>query len=106
MSWYHYLILALFPFAATFVIYTRKFLNPYKLIMVFGKKGSGKTTLITKLSQNYLKKGRLVYSTIDIPGCRTFDVADIGRYNLPEESILFIDEVGMIWENRYTDTRL
>lgn len=100
MSWYHYLILALFPFAAAFVIYTRKFLNPYKLIMVFGKKGSGKTTLITKLSQNYLKKGRLVYSTIDIPGCRTFDVTDIGRYNLPEESILFIDEVGMIWDNR------
>jgi len=68
--------------------------------MVFGKKGSGKTTLITKLARQALKKGKTVYSTLDIPGCKTFDVGNIGYYNFPEESVIFIDEVGMIWDNR------
>ena len=27
-----------------------KYRNPYKLIMVFGKKGAGKTTFLTKLA--------------------------------------------------------
>ena len=39
-----------------------KYRNPYKLYMVFGKKGSGKTTLMTKLAFQYRKKGWKVYS--------------------------------------------
>lgn len=100
MPWYCWAVVLVGMSFIPVVIYTSKFRNPYKLIMVFGKKGSGKTTLITKLSQKYLKKGFLVYTTIEIPGCRFFDVDDIGRCNLPEHSIVFIDEVGMIWDNR------
>lgn len=74
--------------------------NPYKLIMVFGKKGSGKTTLIAKLTYKYLKKGRPVYSTVPIPGAYLFDVEKMGLVNFPPESVIFIDEVGMIWDNR------
>lgn len=74
--------------------------NPYKLIMVFGKKGSGKTTLIAKLTYKYLKKGRPVYSTVPIPGAYLFDVRKMGLVNFPPESVIFIDEVGMIWDNR------
>lgn len=33
-----------------------KYRNPYKLYMVFGKKGSGKTTMMTKTALKYLKK--------------------------------------------------
>lgn len=74
--------------------------NPYRLIMVFGKKGSGKTTMITKLTYKYLKKGHPVYSTVPVPGAYLFDVDDIGKIQIPPESVIFIDEVGMIWDNR------
>ena len=35
---------------------TRKYLNPYKLYLVFGKKGSGKSTYLVKLAKKHLKK--------------------------------------------------
>jgi len=92
------IIISLFILA--FVFYTRRFRNPYKLIMVFGKKGSGKSTFMTKTAIQQLRKGKVVYSTVDIPGTRFFNVDDIGRCNFPEESIVLIDEVGMIWDNR------
>lgn len=77
-----------------------KYRNPYKLIMVFGKKGAGKTTFLTKLAYQYQKKGRSVYSTEWAPGVRMFDVQMIGKMSFPENSVIFIDEVGMIWDNR------
>ncbi len=82
-----------------FALVARHYRNPYKLIMVFGKKGSGKTTLITKLTHKYLKKGFQVYSTAPVPGAYLFDAEDMGFINFPE-SVIFIDEVGMIWDNR------
>lgn len=92
----------IFLFMMAFMLFTRKYANPYKLIMVFGKKGSGKSTLIAKLAKKYIKRGRLVYSNIDlkIPGIRVFDVSLVGRFVFPPESVVFIDEVGMIWDNR------
>ncbi len=45
-----------------------KYRNPYKLFMVFGKKGSGKTTLMCKMALKYRKKGWHVYSNVHIPG--------------------------------------
>lgn len=84
---------------ALFVI-SLPYRNPYKLIMVFGKKGSGKSTFITKTAINYIKKGIPVYSTIYVPGARLFDVEDIGKMSFQTDSVIFIDEVGMIWDNR------
>ena len=81
-------------------IIAKPYQNPYKLIMVFGKKGSGKTTFITKTALKYIKKGITVYSTIYVPGARIFDVQKIGSYQFEPESVIFIDEVGMIWDNR------
>lgn len=100
MYWYHWLVIIVGLLILPLIKYLSKFRNPYKLIMVFGKKGSGKTTLITKLARKYLKRGIEVYSTIDVPGCRTFDVSLVGKCNFPEYSVVFIDEVGMIWDNR------
>lgn len=77
-----------------------KYRNPYKLIMVFGKKGSGKTTFLTKTAIKYIKKGRPVYSTVYVPGAHLFDVNKIGIMGFPRNSVIFIDEVGMIWDNR------
>lgn len=85
-----------------FSLYARKYANPFKLIMIFGKKGSGKSTLLTRLAVKYLKQGRVVYSNTPVyaPGIRIFDVQDIGQYTFPPYSVVFIDEVGMIWDNR------
>lgn len=68
--------------------------------MIFGKKGSGKTTLLTKIALSDLKKGKIVYSTIPIPGTRLFNVKDVGFRQFEEGATVLIDEVGMIWDNR------
>lgn len=83
-----------------FIYYTIKYHNPYKLIMVIGKKGSGKTTLITKTAYKYIKKGVPVYSTVYVPGAYLFDVQNVGKMSFPEGAVILIDEVGMIWDNR------
>ena len=79
---------------------TKKYLNPYKLVMVFGKKGSGKTTLLTKLVMECNKKDVPVYSTEVIPGSYLIDPKDIGYCEFQENSVVLIDEVGMVWDNR------
>lgn len=92
-----------FIFLATIIgisLYSRKYANPYLLVMIFGKKGSGKTTLLTKLAIQHLKNGWNVYSTVEVPGTILFNVEDIGKFTFPEKSAIFIDEVGIIWDNR------
>lgn len=79
---------------------TRKYLNPYKLTMVFGKKGSGKSTLMVRLAYTYLAKGWTVFCTERLDGCVHIDYNDIGFKHIPENSLLLIDEVGMIWDLR------
>lgn len=50
-----------------FLLLTNKYTNPYKLIMIFGKKGSGKSTTLTKYAIQHVRKGWTVYSTERIP---------------------------------------
>lgn len=79
---------------------TRRYINPYKLYMVVGKKGSGKTTMLTRLAYDHLRKGWNVYSTEYIPGCYHLAYTDIGKFNIPSGSVLLVDEVGMVWDAR------
>ncbi len=74
--------------------------NPYKFTMIFGKKGSGKTSYMAKLALKYLKKGYKVYSTTEIKGTYYFDPYDIGNYTFEPNSVVLIDEIGLIWNNR------
>lgn len=90
-----FLALMLFLFYAS-----GKYKNPYKLYFYFGKKGCGKTTHICKMSLKYLRHGKNVYTTEYIPNTYHIDYRDIGSYHFPEGSVIFIDEVGMIWDNR------
>ena len=79
---------------------TYKYFNPFKLTMVFGKKGSGKSTLLVRLAYKYLSMGWNVFSTERLDGCIHIDYKDIGYKHIPPHSILLVDEVGMIWDNR------
>ena len=81
-------------------IATRKYINPYKLYMVVGKKGSGKSTMLTRLAYDHLRKGWSVYTTEHLPGCFHISYSDIGKFNIPANSVLLVDEVGMVWDNR------
>lgn len=95
------LVFIVFPVSIVFYhIRTKKYLNPYKLIFIFGKKGSGKSTLLTKYALDYLKKGWNVYSTEKCPGTYQIKPEDVGRVQFPPRSVIIVDEVGMIWDNR------
>jgi len=91
-----------------FHLVTRRFLNPYKLIFIFGKKGSGKSTILSKLAYKYLKQGREVYSTEDlsfkikgdIRSTLPIDPKRIYNYTFEPGTIILIDEVSLIWDNR------
>jgi len=95
-------LLLFFFILAAFIFHrcTRKYLNPYKLIMVFGKKGAGKTTLLTKLAVSHHRKGWKVYSTEPVPFAYLIAPEQIGFIQLDPDSVLLIDEVGMIYDNR------
>lgn len=78
-----------------------KYRNPYKLYFVFGKKGAGKTTMLTMLAYKYNKAGIPVYCNTEIPGTYLFDAKqDIGFSYFPPGSVIMIDEVSLIWDNR------
>lgn len=80
--------------------YTIKMSNPYKLYMIFGKKGSGKSTYMSILAKKYRDKGWHVFSNTDIAFSTRIDIHELGHVVTPDHSVLLIDEVGMIWDNR------
>lgn len=98
--WHILTILIIGGFGGFFGYFILKYRNPYKLIMIFGKKGAGKTTTLCMLAQKYIAKGRPVYSTEDIPGTYKIEPEDIGFAHFPENSVLLLDEVGMYFDNR------
>lgn len=69
-------------------------------LRITGKKGAGKTTLLTKFAIKYLKKGYRVFSNVEIFGCYKLNPDDIGFYQFPPNSVILIDEVSLIWDNR------
>lgn len=100
MKYAFYLLVAV---CVGLVIYSSKFNNPFKLIFIFGKKGSGKSTLMVKYMVKYLKKGWLVYTDmvgVNINGVRFFNTDDLAKFVPEENSALFLDEVGLSMDNR------
>lgn len=96
-------ILFFFALFAGFTIYSSRFSNPYKLIFLFGKKGTGKSTYMVKLMLQHLRRGWHVYTNmadVNIPGVRLFDVAGLTSCTPEPKSVLFIDEAGLIWDSR------
>lgn len=98
-----YVLLFVFVFFSVITLYYLfKFANPFKLIFVFGKKGTGKTTTLTRTAYYYSKRSWTVYSTEFIPFARKFNPAHFGTFRFPPRSCILIDEVSLIWGNRDT----
>lgn len=82
---------------------TRKYRNPWRLYMLFGKKGSGKSSTLVKIAIKYLKKGFVVYTNMSdmmLDGVRLIDVNDLGDFVPEANSLLLCDEAGTLWDNR------
>lgn len=95
-----YVLIAFVLLYIYFSFVARNYRNPYKLIMIFGKKGSGKNTLLTKLAIKYRKKGYHVYSDSEIFNTYKLSTDWIGKYDFPKNSVLMIEEAGITWDNR------
>lgn len=106
--WFIYVILCIISLFMCFHLATKKYINPYKLVFIFGKKGSGKSTHLSKMAYKSLIKGKTVYSTEDITikyknkeySTIHLDPHKIYTYNFSEGSVILIDEVSLIWSNR------
>lgn len=95
-----YVVIVLLVIAAWIIWMMKRYANPYKLTMVFGKKGAGKTTLLTKMAIQYVQKGYRVFSNVEIFGTYILDPELIGFVQFPPNSVILIDEVSLIWDNR------
>lgn len=100
MKFLIFLLIALIIGGSYVTYWAIKFYNPYKLFFVAGKKGSGKSTLITKLGMQHSRKGWTCYSTEHTPGCYYLPPEDLGTVYLPPHSVIFVDEVGLLWHCR------
>ena len=99
--WLYYVLLGFLVFCIVFHFLTRKYINPYKLYFFLGKKGSGKSTVLTKIRLTEQKRGKKVFSNADVPGTYYFDPrSDLGKYAVPVGSVIVIDEVSTYWDNR------
>lgn len=100
VCWLIVLLIAIIGFA----LFCRQYANPYKLILIFGKKGCGKTTFITKNSWKLCNKGVQVY--LDAPvsfeheNLHIFNPREFGQKAFPPDAVIFMDEVGITFDNR------
>lgn len=82
---------------------TVKYLSPYTLDIYFGRKGCGKSSTLQHLADKYNRKGWRCFCDIG----NTFqdfvteiDCDVIYKYKLPHNSVVFIDEINLKWDNR------
>lgn len=94
------LLLFLICFFIYLYFVSRPFKNPYKLIFIFGRKGSGKSTYLTKLSVKFNKLGWHVFSDSPIFGTYKLNNNWIGVYDFPPNSVLLIDEGAIVFHQR------
>lgn len=97
------LVVFILIFVFVFRFLTRKYRNPYKLYLIFGKKGSGKSSYLVKLAKRYQKKKYIVYTNMEditLPDVRIIHPEDIGEFVPESNSLLLLDEVGILYDNR------
>lgn len=80
-----------------------KYRNPYQLHYVFGKKGAGKSLFLVSKMLKYKRRGWNVYTDmadVNIPGVRIIKAANLAVFRPEPHSALFLDEVGITYDNR------
>lgn len=81
---------------------TQKYVSPYTFTVVFGKKGVGKSCSMQKDLKKHHKYGWSCYadSNTDLPFVERIDANNIYAYDFKPNSIIVIDEVNLLWDNR------
>lgn len=92
--------------------------NPYTSILYIGKKGSGKSTLISKLCLRYHKSKCIYYdddekkwhkenwkiytnTRVYMPfHVRKLDMKKLGQFIPEPNSVIILDEINLVWDNR------
>lgn len=111
--------LILYVLFAVWLYYFVKLYNGYKVELHIGKKGSGKSTNITKKLLYYhrhpynvyydseldrwVKKRWHIYTNFDVSmpfAVEKFSTKDLGSFHPQSPAIIFIDEVNLFWDNR------
>lgn len=92
-------------FLVTVTIYhliTRRYVSPYTFTVVFGKKGAGKSCTMQKDLISHYKRGWTVYadSNTDLPFVKKIEASKLYDYSFERNSLICIDEVNLIWDNR------
>lgn len=75
-------------------------LNPSNLTILYGGCGSGKSTYLTLQAVRAMKSGIPVYSNVPIKGAYQLKIEDIGHFKIEPNSLLIVDEVGSVLNNR------
>lgn len=97
----------LFTGIIAFRIYTNKFYNPYTLTLIYGKKGCGKSTIAQKLIYKHYKRGWHIYYNEGDSRFRAgtaVDASKLWMYEYKPHSLIIIDEVNLLWDNRQFKT--
>lgn len=84
-------------------LYSNKFYNPYRLILYYGKKGCGKSTIAQKLIYQHYKKGWHIYYNEGDSRFKhgtAIDATKLWTYDFKPHSLIIIDEVNLLWDNR------
>lgn len=98
-----YLFGGFFLFVVGLNLFKCIYASQFKLYFLFGKKGSGKSSLLVKLMYRYAKRGFVIYTNMTdclFPQARIIDIRLIGDFVPPPYSLLALDEVGMEYDSR------
>lgn len=100
---FYFIIFLSISFIAVFGFLAHRYRNIYSLNYFFGKKGAGKSLLMVHYMLKYIRKGFTVYSDIpalNVPGVRQINAKDLENFAPTSNSVLFLDEVGITFDNR------
>lgn len=78
--------------------------NNHKLLVLMGKKGSGKTTLSAMFAIRHQLKNLPVFTDQPLYGCYKLDKNWCGRNDFPDDSLLIFDEGMIEFDNRKFQT--
>lgn len=96
-------LLVVFSLFLGLSLYMRKWTNKFKLVFLFGKKGSGKSSLLVKYMYKYAKKGFTIYTNMidcNFPSARIIRIEDIGDFVPEPYSFVALDEIGIPYDAR------